>query len=182
MSSSVAWAAGNGGRVLLTTNGGNAWSSVGGGAIGAADLYAIDAISASWDTVFFQSGGFLNAIHMFDATNGIAVGDPVGGLWTIIRTTNGGAPWARIATEPTQVGTEAGAKKSLAVVGTTNIWFSPGSNTGRVYRSTDGGATRASSVLPFLQFTAGLAFSNTQYGVAGGTGGAAARTTDGGVT
>ncbi|HET6272929.1 MAG TPA: FlgD immunoglobulin-like domain containing protein, partial [Bacteroidota bacterium] len=204
VNSSVAWAAGNGGVVLRTTNGGNTWSSVGGGAMGTLDLYAIDAISAttafttaspatgsylfrttnagtSWDTVFFQSGGFLNAIHMFDATNGIAVGDPVG-TWTVLRTSNGGASWARIATEPAQVGSEFGANNGLAVVGNNHIWFSPGTATGRVYRSTDGGATWASSVLPFLQFTSGLAFSNTQYGVAGGSGGAAARTTDGGVT
>lgn len=201
----VAWAGGAGGRVLRTTNAGTNWTPVGGGGIGTADVNAVEALSSttafvttapaasyifrttnggtSWDTVYTQAGGFIDAIKMFDATNGIALGDPVGGKWTIARTTNGGTTWTRIATEPTQIGTEAGSNNGLATVGTTNIWFCSNTTPSRVYRSTNGGATWSGVDLPFTaSFTAGLWFNNTQNGVVSANGGQAARTTDGGAT
>ncbi|MBI5472565.1 MAG: T9SS type A sorting domain-containing protein [Ignavibacteriae bacterium] len=203
----IVWAAGAGGKVLRTTNAGVAWTSVGGGNIGTMDLYNIAATSAtaalttgtpsttsfifrttnggtSWDTVYVQAGGFINAIHMFDATNGIAQGDPVGGKWTIVRTTNGGATWVRDTTNaPVQVGTEAGSNNGFAALGSTHIWFTSNSSPPKVYRTTNGGTTWASGNLPgAATFTAGLAFLSTQYGVAGGNNGNAARSTDGGAT
>ena len=47
VSQSVAWAAGNEAQVLTTTNGGTNWSPVGGGAIGNADIYVINALDAN---------------------------------------------------------------------------------------------------------------------------------------
>jgi photosystem II stability/assembly factor-like uncharacterized protein len=209
---SVAWAAAVGGRVLRTVNGGNTWTSVGGGAIGTADIYCIDAVNAntafvtttpstvtyifrttnggtSWDTVFAQSGGFIDAIHMVDATNGIALGDPVPATtWTVARTTDGGASWARIATEPTAVGGEAGTQNDLAVFGSSNIWFGASAG-GRVYRSTDAGATWSSSIVPggvAATRVISVWFNDANYGIAGHytTSGVynAARSTDGGAT
>ena len=202
VSQSVGWTAGNGGIVLMTTNGGTAWNSVGGGTIGSADIYAIDAMDANtafvtttpsstsfiyrttnaggtWTQVFNQSAGFVDAIKMIDANNGIAVGDPVGGKWTILKTTDGGASWARIATEPSQVGGEAGWTNSLAINGASNIWF--GTSSGKVYRSTDAGVTWGSGTVPFTNCF-GLGFAGSQFGVAGSDSGAVARTTNGGVT
>lgn len=198
---SIVWAAGVGGKVLMTTNGGNNWNSVGGGAIGTADIYAIDALDANtafvttsssstfiyrttnggttWTQVYTQFGGFIDAIKMYNASNGIALGDPVGGKWTILKTTDGGSTWARIATEPPQVGTEAGWNNSLSTIGTTNIWF--GTNSNRIYRSTDGGITWSSSSVAF-QNSINIGFSSAQHGVAGADDGSAARTTDGGIT
>ncbi len=205
----IVWAAGAGGKVLLTTNGGIAWANVGGGNIGTMDLYNIAATSAttalttgtptspatsfifrttnggtSWDTVYQQPGGFINAIHMFDANNGIAQGDPVGGKWTIVRTTNGGAAWLRdTVNAPVQVAGEAGSNNGLAALGSTHLWFTSNSLPPKVYRSTNGGTTWASGNLPSAAtFTAGLAFLNTQNGIAGGNNGNAARSTDGGAT
>ncbi len=204
VSSTVGWIAGASGTVLRTTNGGTTWTSVAGPQVAGNTVYAIDALSAttafvttspaagtyifrttnggtSWDTVFTQgTGGFLDAIKMFDANNGMAVGDPVGGKWTILRTTNGGSSWARIATEPLLVGTESGFNTSFSSIGSTNIWF--GTNNSRVYRSTDGGATWSSGTTAFVSST-GVGFGDTQYGVAGGSGTTgAARSTDGGAT
>jgi photosystem II stability/assembly factor-like uncharacterized protein len=201
----IAWTAGAGGVVLRTTNGGNTWTSVGGGNLGTSDLYNITATSAttaftttstttatylfrttnggtSWDTVFVQAGGFLNAIHMFDANNGIAQGDPVGGRWTVIRTSDGGATWVRdTVNAPLQVGGEYGANNGLKAIGTNYIWWTPGTGNG-LYRTTNGGTTWTRVTLPGSGFTAGIDFVNTQYGVVGNSAGAAARTTDGGAT
>ncbi len=202
VSQSVAWAAGSGAQVLTTTNSGNTWTPVGGGAIGTADIYVVNAIDANtafvsttpgsstfiyrttnagatWANVFSLTGGFIDGIKMFDASNGIAVGDPVGGKWTVLKTTDGGATWGHISTEPLQVGNEAGWNNALATFGTTNIWF--GTSSAKVYRSTDGGLTWVSSSVPFTN-SVSVNFSSALYGLAGSDSGAAVRTTDGGVT
>jgi hypothetical protein len=203
VSQTVAWAAGAGGTVLRTINGGNTWTQVGNGNIGTADIYNVDAISAttafvttspaatyifrttnggtSWDTVFTQTGGFVDAIKMVDGTTGYAVGDPVGATWTVLKTTNGGATWARITTEPAVVGGETGTQNGFCVVGSTHIWFNSGVG-GRIYRSANGGATWSSGVAPFAA-TSNVWFNNTQYGIAtGSTANQVARSTDGGAT
>jgi photosystem II stability/assembly factor-like uncharacterized protein len=195
---SVCWMSGDNGVVLRTTNGGASWARVGGGAIGTQNIFALAAIDeqialvastsriyrttdggSNWTLVFTQPGGFLDAFHMFDAANGIAVGDPVGGKWTILRTSDGGSSWNRIATEPDQVGGEAGWVNCLQVIGTSHIWF--GSHNSRIYRSTDGGATWSSGQTPSTSCSS-LWFNDTLYGVAGFTTGPAARTTDGGIS
>jgi photosystem II stability/assembly factor-like uncharacterized protein len=190
----IAWAGGLGGAVIRTTNSGTTWTRV--GTLGA-DVYAIDALDANtafvttapastyilrttnggarWDTVFTQaSPGFLDGIDMVDATNGWAVGDPVGGKWTVLRTTNGGSSWARIATEPNQVGTEAGWNNSFEVIGS-NLWF--GTNASKVYRSTDNGATWT-GVAAASTNTYELGFGDALRGIAAGTSGLV--TTNGG--
>ncbi|MBM2840924.1 MAG: FlgD ig protein [Bacteroidetes bacterium] len=201
VSQNIAWAAGAGGTVLRSMDHGITWDSVGGGRIGTADVYAIDALDANtalvtttpstttyilrttnggalWDTVYAQPAGFIIAIRMVSSTMGFAVGDPVGGTWTIAKTTNSGATWARIATEPTPTGGEG--PTGLSTVGTTHLWI-PSSN-GGVYRSTSSGATWNRSTLPIATFIGGIWFNSTTNGVVGGNNGLAARTTDGGVS
>ncbi len=199
VSQTVAWAAGAAGTVLRTVNGGTTWVNVGGGALGTDDIYNITALDentafvtntpssskifrttdggANWTEVYDQVGGFIDAIHMFDATNGIAYGDPVGGKWTILNTTDGGATWYRIATEPVQVGTEAGWNNAMVVVGTTHIWF--GTNNNRVYYTTDGGLTWGFGSMTFAN-SSDLHFLNETIGVVGG-GTSAARSVNGGL-
>ena len=205
---SAAWTAGANAVVLRTTNGGLNWSSVGGGRIGTATVYNIDALNdsvafvtttpgtstyifrttnrgLSWDTVYTLAGGFIDGIRMYNANNGFAIGDPVDTLWTVLRTTDGGASWFRIATQPPQVGGEAGTQNGMTIyvppVGQVQIWFTSGVG-GRVYHSADAGATWSSGSAPFAA-TSNVWFNGSQNGfVTGSTPDSLARTTDGGAT
>ncbi len=157
---STAWAAGDGGTVIMTTDGGTTWSSVGGGAIGSDAIYNIYAVDAStalvtsssasatyiyrttnggadWTQVFTQNGGFLDAITMFDSTNGFAYGDPVGGNWELYRTTDGGQTW-NAANALAQNGSEAGWNNAM-YASDSSIYF--GTNNSTVYYSSDRGNT-----------------------------------------
>jgi len=204
----VAWILGDNGTVLRTTNSGNLWSSASGGAFGTDYISGIEAVSenlafininpgsqsttniyrttdggVSWNIVFTQNPGFINSIHMFDETNGIAVGDPspAGGNWTILKTTDGGTTWARIATEPPSIGTEIGSNlEGLSVIGS-HFWFS--SQDGRVYHSTDNGTTWNYYPIPITGFMPRMHFNDTLNGLMNVFGtNQLIRTTDGGVT
>ncbi|MEO8664773.1 MAG: hypothetical protein ABI462_04690 [Ignavibacteria bacterium] len=165
VSSKIGWAAGSTTStsalplVLRTIDGGATWTDATGTGI-TGDIYNIYAVSANiafcttspgatnlyktinggttWTLVFTQAGGFIDAIQMTSATEGYAYGDPVGGKWTILKTVNGGNTWARMATEPAQVGAEAGWNNSFLIIGT-DIWF--GTNVGSVYHSNNLGVT-----------------------------------------
>ncbi len=201
VSPSVAWAAGLGGKVLKTTDGGVNWITADGGAFGTEEIKHISGLDGNtafvttnpvsetfiyrttdggsgWHQVFNQSNGYIDAVHMYDPVNGIACGDPVGGKWTVLKTTNGGASWYRIPTEPASLTSEWGWPNSLVTVGSSHIWF--GTNKNRVMRSTDGGFTWSSGATPFLH-SSDIHFTDILTGVTGGEA-SAARTTDGGAT
>lgn len=116
----VAWASGNRGTVLRTTDGGETWSLLavpGAEALDFRDIEALDERTAyvlsigsgdasriykttdagkSWTLQFTNPDqrAFYDAIAFWDARNGLAVGDPVDGRFTILRTTDGGATWS----------------------------------------------------------------------------------------
>jgi len=194
-----AWAGGLGGVVLRTANGGQNWLPVTG--VVGGDVYNIEAITVTralvavnepgsarirrtfntgitWVTVYENTdpGAFINAIHMFDENNGYAMGDPVGGQWTLLRTTDGGANWVSVATLA-QDGSEIGFNNSMSWVGDQFGWF--GTDNGRVYYTTDGGANWSHAATGFdNSFT--VSFATEQFGMAAGDG--ADYSSDGGVT
>jgi hypothetical protein len=137
----------------------------------------------NWCVVFAQPHGFVDAVKMISPTEGIGVGDPVGGKFTLIRTTDSGMTWSRIPTEPLQMNGELGLNRSLCTYGTEHIWFgtSAGNNiSAAVYRSTDAGLTwfRTNTPLPYLVLN--VWFSDSLHGLCSDT--SLARSTDGGVT
>jgi photosystem II stability/assembly factor-like uncharacterized protein len=195
----LAWAAGGGGNVYRTLNGGTTWSQVFGSA--GDDVYNIFGASISrafvatnapsdarirrtinggltWQTVYQDTNpsAFINAVKMFDDLNGYAMGDPVDGRWTLLRTTDGGITWA--ATDSLlQSGNEAGWNNSMWWLGNQYGWF--GTDNNQVYRTTDSGAAWTSAPTTFLNsFT--VSFATHLLGIAGGTG--TAQSTDGGAT
>jgi photosystem II stability/assembly factor-like uncharacterized protein len=191
---------------LRTTNGGDAWTSASGGAFGSDYISGIEPVNedtafaaynpgsgatthiyrttnggANWNSVYMQNPGYINVIRMIDDTIGVAVGDPTRGKWTVLKTSDGGATWARMSTEPAAIGDETGSNfNGMCVIGASHIWFT--SRAGRVYRSTDGGATWNYSSIPFGGFLPSMHFNDPQYGlVANFSGPSVARTSDGGI-
>jgi photosystem II stability/assembly factor-like uncharacterized protein len=199
----IAWIAGDSGKVSLTTDGGSGWTPVGAGAIGTASVWNIDAINAnlafvtttpssttyiyrttnggmSWSQVFSQDGGFIDDIHMTDATTGYAYGDPVAGRWTILKTTDGGLSWARLPNEPEPASGEVGLYyNSLSVIGPSHLWFVSGKD--RIYRSTDSGQTWSSGTLP-TGWSLSVWFNTLDLGLTSSTSTSGARSTDSGLT
>lgn len=201
----IAWAAGDSGIVIRTTNGGYTWTRVGQGTNGITErINVIDAIDSStafivtpyfsstitsiyrtsdggrtWSKVYFQNGGFINGLRMLNSKEGVAYGNPVGGKWTILKTTNGGISWARIKTEPGADSSEESSDyNSLNIIDPVNYIFASNK---KVYQTTDAGITWSSFKTP-LTFSdmyinkIGIGVATTNYA------GKTAQTTDFGKT
>lgn len=121
----VCWLAGASGKIILTIDGGASWSAVNSGIINAQDIHVFEGVSDSiaftsttlsdttyiyrttdcgslWTKVFSQHRGSIDRIKMFNQTKGIALGEPVDGKWTILKTANGGETWNAVANQPPQ--------------------------------------------------------------------------------
>jgi len=158
----VAWVCGDNGTVLRTTNYGYNWSNLGGGGLPSnitlVNIFVSSTTTAlvagytgsntyvyrtvisggAWTQVFSQANGFINAIWMTSNTEGFMQGNPVGGRWSLWKTTNGGVNWDSTGLYLPQAGSETGWKNSLWVSGS-RIWF--GTNNSRIYYSSNNGAT-----------------------------------------
>lgn len=121
-SDSVAWASGNRGTIVRTSDGGSTWVRVAvpGSesldfrdieAFGAATAYVLAIGPGDKSRIYKTSDGgttwalqftnpdpraFYDAIAFWDERTGLAVGDPVDGRFTILRTADGGATWTRV--------------------------------------------------------------------------------------
>ncbi len=197
VSDQVAWAGGVGPTVIKTTNG-TSWSSATGTGI-TGDVYAIWGVDANtafcttspaatyiwkttnggstWTQVYTLAGAFIDGLQMVSASEGYAMGDPIGGKWLILKTTDGGNTWARMATEPVQVGSEAGWNNSFQISGN-DMWF--GTNSTKVYHSSNLGATWSSGPTTGTANSYALHFNSSTNGMACGT--AVVKSTDGGTT
>jgi photosystem II stability/assembly factor-like uncharacterized protein len=202
VSEKVAWASGNKGTVLRTEDGGAHWAvlpvagadgldfrdieATGGRSayilsIGSGDksrIYKTTDAGKTWMLQFTNADpkAFYDAIAFWDEQNGIAVGDPVDGRFTILRTADGGRTWALTpeADRPRALpgdGMFAASGTCLIVQGRTNAWIGTGGAArARVLRTTDRGATWAEADTPVGagNSSAGifsLAFSDALHGV-----------------
>ena len=88
---------------------------------------------------------FVNWIHMFDTQNGYMQGDPRNNVWGLATTADGGRTWTPIPTPLPAAAGEAGWNNSYDAIGD-HMWF--GTNSSKIYRSTDRGQTWAGHVTP----------------------------------
>ena len=182
------FAVGNGGLVLVSTNGGASWTVLPTGVT--ANLFGVFFTSATtgWvvganGTILFTSNGGatwtpqvsgtsqqLNSISMVSATTGFIVG--TNGV--ILATTNGGATWTA------QTSGTALNLNSVSAVNANDAW-AVGQN-GTILVTTNGGATWTAQTSGTTQNLTGVSFVSTTTGWAVGSNGTILVTTNGGAT
>lgn len=125
-------AGGSANGIWKTTNGGSTWTS-----------------QPSFGST---SDSFANQIYFWDADNGFAAGDPVGGKFEMYKTSNGGSTWTAVAGAPAPLGGQGGEFSYVGVkdVVGDNIWL--GTDIGRLLRSNDRGVTWEAFFSPALDF------------------------------
>jgi hypothetical protein len=191
---------------IVTTDGGNTWTTSSFTDPKAFPVYCIHAFNAdvafvtastiykttnrgtTWNAangVYNNASSFPNTIHFFDQNNGVAMGDPVDGYFEIYTTTNSGVNWIRVpqGNIPAPLAGEVG-QVNLHAYSNNTYWFM--TNNYRLFRSTDRGNNWTCSQLPPL--TGGyisMAFRDELHGLADNIIGshlAMGRTSDGGDT
>ncbi len=158
----IAYICGDSGTVLRTTNNGYNWTKVGVKGIpsnvmlgsifvldanriitaGVSGINAVAFLStnsgSNWAQVFTQANTVINGLWLFGLSDGIIVANPVGGRWSIWKTTNSGVNWDSTGRFLPQAGGESGFKNSFYFVDL-KIWF--GTNNSRIYYSTNSGVS-----------------------------------------
>jgi photosystem II stability/assembly factor-like uncharacterized protein len=227
VSPNVAWVSGTMGTYARTTDRGKTWS-VGTvpdaekldfrdvKAFGEATAYLLSAGPGdasriyksidggkSWAMQFKSAdpAAFFDAIAFWDEKNGIALGDPVKGLFQLLVTADGGANWKPLVAKilpPALSGEGAFAASGTCLVthGERDVWFATGgAKSARVFHSRDRGENWEVSETPIAAGAASagifsIAFRDKNHGmIVGGDyrkpndiGATAATTSDGGKT
>ncbi len=165
---SRAWCCGNNGTVLkirpVYLTSGRRWTNVSGNGIpsnvnlisitcpmndtsialttgtlaGTSYIYRTSNAGASWQQVFQQVNGHINAIWFTQnsATSVVVQGNPVGGRWSLFKSSNGGVTWDSTGMYLPQNGSETGWSNSAYCY---NYYYWFGTNNSRIYNSTNSG-------------------------------------------
>ena len=173
VNSNVCWASGDNGCVLYTSDGGITWINRSntiflGNRINV--ICGIDSVTAdctitinqtavsiifrstdkgvSWLPVYNQMNGNIRDIKM-SANNviGYAYGDPVGGIWTFLRTTDRGATFSAVGPVLSQSGNEHGNYRAMAV---SQLFVFLGTSNNKIHRFTILAPTWISSASQYL--------------------------------
>lgn len=118
--SQTVWISGAGGTILLTLDAGKSWKVVNAPDKDSLDYRDVHAFSATealvmsagfpariyrttnaggnWSLVYenLDSSAFMNSVHFKDSTNGLIVGDVLGGFHFVLESHNAGVSWQRI--------------------------------------------------------------------------------------
>lgn len=148
-----------------------AWVAASNPFILGAAIYKTSDGGASWTQQnIFSSASFCSVLHFWDANNGVAIGNPVGGIFEIYTTLDGGESWTSVDSEalPNPFTSEFISTSVCSVVGN-NIWF--GTNQSRVFHSPDQGQNWTASTTPISTLVSnpwveGIAFQSEMVGIA----------------
>lgn len=206
VSADVVWIGGSGGTILRTLDGGKTWekrnvpgaeqldfrglaafdantaiaTAAGEAEKGLARIYRTTDGGNHWQLVFQteQKGVFFDGVAFWDRSNGLVLSDPPDGKWFILKTTDGGLTWHRLAPDkwPAMLPGEsafAASNSSLLLHGDTHAWIaSGGGNRARVFHSTDRGQSWQVSDAPMPSGASsgifGLRFLDAKRGIAVG--------------
>jgi photosystem II stability/assembly factor-like uncharacterized protein len=198
----VAWVCGAAGKVLRTTNKGANWVNVSGTIPTTYALYNIYAWNANLcvitgvagtNTSIFQTSdggttwntpnthaGFGDDMFMTSATDAYFIGDPAGGNWDLLKSTNAGLNWATWTTLPTT--NTAGTYNNAFWYQGTQVWF-PNVGLSQMMYSSNLGTNWVAQTISLAEITA-TCFNTTTVGLAGGssTSPGLLKTTDAGTT
>jgi photosystem II stability/assembly factor-like uncharacterized protein len=171
-----------------TINGGTSWTNAdGNGFPSSREVYCIEGVSTG--TALVGTGGStigivyrttnsgqdwtykiistitksINGIHMFDASNGLLVGDPNGGKWGIAKTSDGGANWTALTPAVSAPNDSIRGWANSFEVLNNNMWF--GTNQNLIYHSQDNGNTWTSYPTPGMHLVK-LSFRDELVGAA----------------
>lgn len=188
VSGQVAWACGQNGTVIRTSNYGYNWVNSSGNLPNTITLVSISAVDAStalaagyidtntfvyrssnggvnWTLVFNQQGGYINTVWMVPVTFVYLLGDPVGGRWSIWRSTNIGVNWDSTGYYLPQSGSETSWNNSFWYFGG-KMWF--GTNNSKIYHSINSGINWSSFSTPGLTDIYTISFDTNTYNNTGG--------------
>lgn len=179
----VAWVAGTGGKIFRSEDQGLYWQdisitgfdgdirdievfdkstaiamSVGSGE--QSRLYKTKNAGKSWQLIYLNKApeGFFDSIDFWDSKNGLLLGDPVDGFYTLLKTNDGGITWRRISKTqlPNILSQEAAfAASGNTLITTTNnsAWVVTGGLSASAYFSKDFGESWQRFSLPLYTAT-----------------------------
>jgi photosystem II stability/assembly factor-like uncharacterized protein len=185
----MGWICGNNGTVLRTSNLGTNWLNVSGNGIpndvtlnvisdmssgsdhaitagkrgDTAIVYRTTNNGASWQVVFRQNGGKINGISVGNQF-GFITGNPVGGRWSIWKSTNNGLNWDSSGFYIPENNGETGWNNSFMY---TNSYIFFGTNNSRLYFSSNSGSNWSHVATPGLSNIVSLdmySFQPSQFG------------------
>jgi hypothetical protein len=116
----------------------------------------------NWTMCYQQAGGRIRSFGFTDNNTGYAIGDPVAGRWTILKTSNGGVSFDSTGLYLQQNGSEISNYNSMYVASNPNLFFF-GTNNGRLYLSTNFGINWNPIILPFQSIYA-ITLGLNEYG------------------
>jgi photosystem II stability/assembly factor-like uncharacterized protein len=201
-SKKVVWASGSKGTVLRTVDGGDHWQIrkvSGAEALDFRDVVAFDANNAlvmasgtgdaarvyltsdggeQWTLVLGNPDktGFFDAMKFWNRKQGMLLGDPVAGHFTILTTENGGLNWVKVKQPPALEGEGAFAASGtcLTLHGGSEAWFGTGGpHVARIFHSEDRGQSWTVASTPLAGETAAsgifsVLFTDERHGLAVG--------------
>lgn len=195
-----AWICGDSGTILYTSNAGTNWIYRNNSAIGNYSINIISELRANgwtyysgralcafnsstasyiyrttnqgvnWTQVYQQPSGRIRGIYSVDSSVCYAIGDPVGGRWTILKSTNNGISFDSAGLYLTPSGSELATYNTFYYALYPSIMMF-GTNGSRIFKSTNNGLNWTSVVIPFQNIyalTFGHHENNSQQGYSDG--------------